>query len=52
MSYNLLIKLDTKEERDNLLSFLDKHKLNKSNEVRKDNVFFQNDKTKEETIIT
>ena len=34
-TFNLLIKLDTKEERDNLLSFLDEHKLNKSNEIRR-----------------
>tara|TARA_Y100000401_G_C8271021_1_gene198349 strand:- start:90 stop:251 length:162 start_codon:yes stop_codon:yes gene_type:complete len=51
-TFNLLIKLDTKEERDNLLSFLDEHKLNKSNEVRKDNIFFQDEKTKREIIIT
>ena len=52
MSYNLLIKLDTENDRSELLDFLDKDIFNVLQDlIKKDNVFFQDDKTKKETLI-
>ena len=52
MSYNLLIKLDTENDRNELLDFLDKDIFNMLQDlIKKDNVFFHDDKTKKETLI-